>query len=82
MDLSRPNYQVLVVTVSEHYVALTWANNMAVVLGDLSIETYQNPPLDVILESGYPELDNKTVPPCNFYGPQPTCTRERKSMVL
>lgn len=54
------------------------ANGKSVLLGDFAVETFGNPPLELVVENGYPELDNSTFPTCNFYGPQPTCTRERK----
>ncbi|KAH8691668.1 beta-lactamase/transpeptidase-like protein [Talaromyces proteolyticus] len=44
--------------------------------GDLALTTFTLPPVaeDVLL--GYPPL-NETVPQCNFYGPQKTCSRKQ-----
>ncbi|CRG87024.1 putative membrane protein C663,14c [Talaromyces islandicus] len=45
--------------------------------GDLAITGFGIPPTadDTLL--GYPPLNGETVPQCNFYGPQKTCTRQQ-----
>jgi hypothetical protein len=52
------------------------------VLGDLSIQSYQSPPISDDIPDGYPPLNKSAIPPCNGYGPQETCNRQRMSNII
>ncbi|KAK5050904.1 hypothetical protein LTR84_003463 [Exophiala bonariae] len=46
-------------------------------LTDMALTTFEQPPVSVVEQSGYPVLANDEVVQCNFYGNQPSCTRSQ-----